>query len=278
MADSTNLEVPQAPADASRDTISAAPGAGSTTETVAPMLDVHAPHEPMHTWRAFFIHIATIVVGLFIAVALEQLVEEIGRRHERMALRSDLSKETQQIIGDARGAAAAHLYELRWLSTRIAQAQLAIRDHRPIGSGASNDMPNYASPDIPIWRSAKAGGRVALLSKEEVSAYAEIEYVQAHVEELEAAKSAARIAVRSYNRQFPSDAAGEPDFSLATPEDLRTYLGLLTRAYEAIDAYVHWLGILEGAEITVGEGRLSLGEIFASERKHGGGEVLKNYL
>ena len=28
------------------------------------MLDVHAPHEAVHTWRDFFIHIATIVVGL----------------------------------------------------------------------------------------------------------------------------------------------------------------------------------------------------------------------
>lgn len=232
----------------------------------------------MHTWKAFFIHIATIVVGLFIAVALEQSVEAISRHHERVALRSDLSQETHQIIGDTRSSAAAHLYEARWLATRIAQAQTAIRDHRPIGSGATNDMPNYLSPDIPIWRSAKAGGRVALLSKEEVSAFAEIEYVQAHVEELEATKSAARYAVRSFNRQFASAAAGEPDFTLATPDELRTYLGLLTRVYEAIDAYVHWLGILEGAEMAVADGRISLEEIYASERKHGGGELLKHYL
>lgn len=28
------------------------------------MLDVHPPHEATHTWTDFFIHIATIVVGL----------------------------------------------------------------------------------------------------------------------------------------------------------------------------------------------------------------------
>jgi hypothetical protein len=32
------------------------------------MLDVHAPHEAVHTWRDFFIHIATIGLGLLIAV------------------------------------------------------------------------------------------------------------------------------------------------------------------------------------------------------------------
>jgi len=53
------------------------------------MLDVHAPHEVLHTWKGFFIHIATIVVGLFIAVALEQSVEALHRRHEVAALRED---------------------------------------------------------------------------------------------------------------------------------------------------------------------------------------------
>jgi hypothetical protein len=39
------------------------------------MLDVHPPHNPTHTWRDFLLHIATIVIGLFIAVGLEQTVE-----------------------------------------------------------------------------------------------------------------------------------------------------------------------------------------------------------
>jgi len=28
------------------------------------MLDVHPPHSPTHTWKDFFIHVGTIVVGL----------------------------------------------------------------------------------------------------------------------------------------------------------------------------------------------------------------------
>lgn len=44
------------------------------------MLDVHpAPHAAT-TWRDFFIHIATIVLGLLIAVALEQTVEYFHHR------------------------------------------------------------------------------------------------------------------------------------------------------------------------------------------------------
>lgn len=44
------------------------------------MLDVHPPHEAAHTWKDFFIHIATIVIGLLIAVGLEQTVEYIHHR------------------------------------------------------------------------------------------------------------------------------------------------------------------------------------------------------
>ena len=59
------------------------------------MLDVHAPHEATHNWKDFFIHIATIAVGLLIAVVLEQTVEAVHRHHEATALREDLHAETE---------------------------------------------------------------------------------------------------------------------------------------------------------------------------------------
>jgi hypothetical protein len=46
------------------------------------MLDVHPAHHAASTWRDFFIHIATIVLGLLIAVGLEQTVEYIHHRHQ----------------------------------------------------------------------------------------------------------------------------------------------------------------------------------------------------
>jgi len=51
----------------------------ATPEISAPMLDVHPPHEAIHTWKGFFIHIATIVIGLLIAIGLEQTVEVLQR-------------------------------------------------------------------------------------------------------------------------------------------------------------------------------------------------------
>jgi hypothetical protein len=172
-----------------------------TPEISPPMLDVHAPHEVLHTWKGFFIHIATIVVGLFIAVALEQSVEALNRHRE-----------------------------------------------------------------------------VAALREGEVNAYAEVEYVQAHVDEMEVIKNRARYAVKSFNREFSSLPNGDPDFSNASSDDLHTYLGLLTTAYEAIEGYIHWLRIMIGAESAVFGGKINLDEIYASERKAGGGDSLKNFM
>jgi hypothetical protein len=59
------------------------------------MLDVHPPHAPTHTWRDFFIHIATIVVGLIIAVGLEHLVERIHERYELRETREALARELE---------------------------------------------------------------------------------------------------------------------------------------------------------------------------------------
>jgi hypothetical protein len=57
------------------------------------MLDVHPPEHTPHSWRDFFIHIATIVVGLLIAVGLEQGVEAIHHHHQVKHTRELLAEE-----------------------------------------------------------------------------------------------------------------------------------------------------------------------------------------
>jgi hypothetical protein len=59
------------------------------------MLDVHPPHHAAHTWRDFFIHIATIVVGLCIAVGLEQTVEHIHEHNQVKEARAMLREERE---------------------------------------------------------------------------------------------------------------------------------------------------------------------------------------
>ena len=59
------------------------------------MLDVHPAHHAASTWREFFIHIATIVLGLLIAVGLEQTVEAIHHRNQRAELVEQMYAESE---------------------------------------------------------------------------------------------------------------------------------------------------------------------------------------
>ena len=59
-------------------------------------MDVHAPHEPVHTWKDFFIHLAIITIGLFIALMLESFVEYIHHRHIVREARENIREEIER--------------------------------------------------------------------------------------------------------------------------------------------------------------------------------------
>jgi hypothetical protein len=65
------------------------------SEAPPSMLDVHAPHETIHTWRDFFIHIATITIGLLIAISLEQAVEYVHHRRQANEMAEKLRAESR---------------------------------------------------------------------------------------------------------------------------------------------------------------------------------------
>jgi len=57
------------------------------------MIDVHPAPEAAHSVRAFLIHIATIVIGIIIAIGLEQAVETIHHRHQGERIEDALRDE-----------------------------------------------------------------------------------------------------------------------------------------------------------------------------------------
>src|SRR5579863_6778481 len=93
MAESTKPENHKNPLDSPKAATPPDAETRSTPEISAPMLDVHPPHESIHTLASFFIHIATIVVGLLIAVGLEQTVEYFHHRQQVAEIRRSLAEE-----------------------------------------------------------------------------------------------------------------------------------------------------------------------------------------
>ncbi len=68
------------------------------------MIEVHPPSEPVHGWRDFLIHLATITIGLLIALSLEGCVE---LWHHRSLVHEAEASMQIEIEGNARGLQGA---------------------------------------------------------------------------------------------------------------------------------------------------------------------------
>jgi hypothetical protein len=132
------------------------------------MIDVHPPHESVHTWKDFFIHIATIVIGLIIAVGLEQTVEFFHHRHSAADARASIQEETSDNLE------VLH-YNLQSLARGSQQLET--------GLGALNS--NATDADVlthlqykwelhserdTAWQAAKIDGSLALIPRAQLSA------------------------------------------------------------------------------------------------------------
>src|SRR3984885_12888949 len=62
-------------------------------EKPAPMIDIHPPHHSVSTRREFFVHLFIVVLGILIAIGLEQTVEVIHHARERRALIENFRRE-----------------------------------------------------------------------------------------------------------------------------------------------------------------------------------------
>jgi hypothetical protein len=92
------------------------------------MLDVHAPHGTVHTWKDFFIHLGTIAIGLLIAIGLEQSVEALHHRQQVRETRTALHEEHQENIKRFHRNVRSHLVALAMLHSNH-RALTYLRDH-----------------------------------------------------------------------------------------------------------------------------------------------------
>src|SRR5580658_3384056 len=147
------------------------------------MLDVHAPHEAIHGWKAFFIHIATIVIGLLIAVGLEQTIEFFHHRHVVAETREALHEEMQNNIERFHGNVDSHIMAMAYLHNNLRIFEY-LRDH----PGTPQDKlpgilywPLFTKPpQKSAWSTAERTDVLALMPRTEVrettDSYTKLDY------------------------------------------------------------------------------------------------------
>ena len=142
------------------------------------MLDVHPPHEAAHTWKDFFIHIATIVIGLLIAIGLEQTVEAIHHRHQAHQLEESLDQEIAKNLAilrkDTTLMETIHRVEEQnkasFEDTRASHGKI------PLQYMDFDPTPEWQPPANAVWASAHDNGTLSLLPPARASYLSRIDF------------------------------------------------------------------------------------------------------
>ena len=201
------------------------------------MIDVHPPHERMHGFRDFALHLFTITVGLLIALSLEGCMEWQHHRYLVREAEADLRVEIEKNSGN--------LVSLR---KQIEEQQKQLDDDLTVLSQmqAHPDAPHgklgfgfrWGSFDDVAWKTAQSTGAFTYMSYRDASTYSTIYAMQGEV--FNAEKDVTDEVLRS--AAFPSTT---PDNWLPTPaqaDDLRTHIGLLRMRLMLLTSYVDGLG------------------------------------
>jgi len=135
-------------------------------------MEVHPPHEPIHNWRDFFVHLFTITVGLLIALGIEATAEAVHNRHllhhAETDLRSEIRDNRALLAKDERQLLAAQTEftnNLRILAAARAHSATAQEpEFHWYWSGGQNSA----------WTTARDTGALALMTYEDAQEYSVI--------------------------------------------------------------------------------------------------------
>jgi hypothetical protein len=287
MADETPPEISEESADNLMQPSPSAAGLRSTPEPPEVMLDVHAPHESIHTWKSFFIHIAAICVGLLLAVGLEQSVEALHRQYERGHLQESLQHESEQILRDTMRVEVAMNSEIHWLLKADVLLNGAASGNHIVAPFPPIPTDDFDVPDNPVFKSAKASNRLALLSREEAEAYGEMnglidrintayghrgDAVRAVLEVQRGLGMGHSISASSLPGSFDAYLRGYNTLAGLTlgPDDLKEMLRSNANLEISLDEFLYWSRQARGAASVMMRGERNLHQIEAAERQFNG--------
>lgn len=231
------------------------------------MLDVHPPHQAAHTWKDFFIHIATIVVGLIIAVGLEQMVEAIHDNHLRAEIREGLVADARKAVRDSADVHAFTAAAIQSVDLRMDQIQQALATGKPLAPESPvGRIPDFAAPDDPQWKAIKGSGLVHLLTSDEVESFNDIDLDVITAEHYHLMTNDNHGRVLQFESKFTRLGSKTPDFSRADRQDLNNYLDVLAAARDSARQYDFWCQEIHGAQTAILEGKRDLASIQKAER------------
>lgn len=151
-------------------------------------MEVHPPDHPIFTWKQFLIHMATVCLGLLIALGLEQGVEALHRHHERHQLEADLRTEGIRNLHNAIVTLDFTDWMARWQSQQERELDRAAGQGRmpEYVPAPPQQPPHFSRPSDAVWTVAQTSSALELLPRSEAERFAHHYFdVQMVTEQLE---------------------------------------------------------------------------------------------
>jgi hypothetical protein len=149
------------------------------------VLEVHPPNEPVHGWRDFLIHLATITIGLLIALSLEGCVEFWHHRslvHEAEAsMQIEIeanARQLQRALDDVRKEQDFLKKDIAVIKKIIANPKVPDNEDMSLGF-------RIRTFDDVSWKTSQSTGALSYMPYERAREYANIYSAQNEIAEAE---------------------------------------------------------------------------------------------
>jgi hypothetical protein len=204
-------------------------------EEVTPVLDVHPPHEPVHGWRDFFVHLFTITIGLLIALSLEGCVEWQHHRHLAHEAESSLHNEIQH---NAQGLQET-LADVHKQQENLTQDVVVLKQfiHKPNEKRHSHMEIGFhiRTFDSVSWKTAQSTSALSYMPYARAQEYSDIYATQDEIQTAE--DQAARDAILSL-APFLNMSDDDPDPTPAQADAIKQKIEVLQGQLRLVNSLV----------------------------------------
>lgn len=200
-----------------------------------PVIDVHPPHEPIHGWRDFFLHLTTITIGLLIALSLEGCVEWQHHRHLVHEAESSLRAEIQSNENGMADVVADVHKQQSVLKEDVVALQEMIKDPKSKTKRHMSIAFHIVGFDDVSWKTAQTTGALSYMPYTRAQEYATIYSLQSELDV--AQKQAARDAILSVGPFLNAD---ETDLarSVQQSQSIKEHIEIMQGQLMLVDSMV----------------------------------------
>ncbi|MBB5344949.1 hypothetical protein [Tunturibacter empetritectus] len=204
-------------------------------DEVPTVIDVHPPHEPIHGWRDFLLHLLTITIGLLIALSLEGCVEWRHHRHLVHEAEASLHAEIQSnAMGLPDALATLHKNQAD-LKHDVDVLKYIIKNHKTPPDEHMEIAFGIRAFDDVSWKTAQSTTALSYMPYSQAEEYSDIYNTQNELNDAE--RQAARDAIISL-APFMNTAASDPDPTEGQANDIKQKIEVLQGQLTLVESFM----------------------------------------